>query len=331
MNVSYLRYPRQDRIVNVRLSLFKACKSNHCAAAILGLLEHSQDPQGFTEDELRTALVFFRPDSINIAIRHLEELGFISTYATPDQVTGKPIWLTLDIAALNAWLETYDRNGHKDEQPQFLQFPLPVKVNPVERFTGSDYGRQALQVFEFRDKRRKVFWAARGKRSTGSKPDARRIGILMDRLKEGFTVDELCLADEGNRMNPWYQGENERQTIYDGVDLIFRSAEFVERHKTYAEANGMTIDKIARLRLSGAPDKPPVDNRKVAEMLIPVALGEADPEFVARQVKVLYGSDIDLKPISDLLKSQIASRVGIYAPTHREKLLVFREYLIGIR
>lgn len=58
--------------------------------------------------------------------------------------------------------------------------------------------------------------------------DKKRERLIEARLKDGFSVDDLKLAIEGNKLSPFHQGQNDGGTIYDGIDLIFRDAAKVE-------------------------------------------------------------------------------------------------------
>lgn len=59
--------------------------------------------------------------------------------------------------------------------------------------------------------------------------DDSRKKIILARLKDGYTVEDLCLAIDGNKASAWHQGENDRGGIYDGIELICRSASHVDK------------------------------------------------------------------------------------------------------
>lgn len=48
-------------------------------------------------------------------------------------------------------------------------------------------------------------------------------------LKIGYTVEDLKTAIDGCKQSPWHQGQNERQSVYDDIELICRDASHVDR------------------------------------------------------------------------------------------------------
>lgn len=68
--------------------------------------------------------------------------------------------------------------------------------------------------------------------------DAKRRRLITLRLKDGFSVERLKLAVDGCRASPHHMGQNDRSMVYDGVDLIFRDVEHVERFESYTKRNG---------------------------------------------------------------------------------------------
>lgn len=62
-----------------------------------------------------------------------------------------------------------------------------------------------------------------------AKLDKRRIAKIQQALKLGFTVEQLKQAIEGCAKTPFNMGQNDRNQKYDGIDLIFRDAEHIER------------------------------------------------------------------------------------------------------
>ncbi len=79
-----------------------------------------------------------------------------------------------------------------------------------------------LEVSEIFDYWRKVM------NRDKSKIDKKRAAKLILALEHGFTVDELKKAVDGAKKSPFHRGENDRGTIYDSIDLIFRNPEKIE-------------------------------------------------------------------------------------------------------
>jgi uncharacterized phage protein (TIGR02220 family) len=48
--------------------------------------------------------------------------------------------------------------------------------------------------------------------------------MIAARLKDGFTVEELCQAVDGCSVDPWHQGANDRNKKYDQPRHVFKSA-----------------------------------------------------------------------------------------------------------
>lgn len=71
-----------------------------------------------------------------------------------------------------------------------------------------------------------------------AKLDRKREGRIRDRLKDGYTAEDLMRAVDGCTKSPHNMGENDRSTRYDDIELICRDAS--------------RVDKF--LRLAGGPD-----------------------------------------------------------------------------
>jgi hypothetical protein len=54
------------------------------------------------------------------------------------------------------------------------------------------------------------------------------------RLREGYTVEQCKRAVDGCRASPYHMGQNDRGSVYDGIDLIFRNGEKLEQFIGYA-------------------------------------------------------------------------------------------------
>jgi hypothetical protein len=65
--------------------------------------------------------------------------------------------------------------------------------------------------------------------SPSSKLDAKRISKIRAALKLGYTPRQLCEAIKGCSITPHNMGQNERNTKYNGIELIFRDADHIDR------------------------------------------------------------------------------------------------------
>jgi hypothetical protein len=66
------------------------------------------------------------------------------------------------------------------------------------------------------------------------------------RLQEGFDVDQLIAAIDGNHRDPHCCGENERGTKYHGLGLIFRDADHVNQYIEVPERPTVMTEKERR-------------------------------------------------------------------------------------
>jgi len=60
-----------------------------------------------------------------------------------------------------------------------------------------------------------------------ARPGHKERQLILDRLKDGYSVSDLCVAIEGNHISPWHCGENPRGTKYHKLSLIMRDSEQV--------------------------------------------------------------------------------------------------------
>lgn len=72
--------------------------------------------------------------------------------------------------------------------------------------------------------------------------------LIERRLGEGFTVDDLKLAIDGNHASPWHNGENETGRKYQSLELIVRDGSKVQQFMEAAGQAGRPrlLDKTQR-------------------------------------------------------------------------------------
>lgn len=93
--------------------------------------------------------------------------------------------------------------------------------------------------------------------------DAKREAVIMARLRDGYTVADLCMAIEGNALSPFHQGENESGMVYDSLTLIFRSGDYVDKFIKQAKVQRSRVEQAKGLRaedvtgISKQPEAPP--------------------------------------------------------------------------
>ena len=62
----------------------------------------------------------------------------------------------------------------------------------------------------------------------GAKLDDNRKRTIKARLRDGYSVENLKQAVDGCKRSSWHMGANDRNTVYDSLDLILRNAEKVD-------------------------------------------------------------------------------------------------------
>lgn len=71
-----------------------------------------------------------------------------------------------------------------------------------------------------------------------AKLDAKRNKSIAGRLKDGYTVGELCEAIDGCLLSPHHMGQNETRTVYDDIELICRDGPRVDKFIKLARQGG---------------------------------------------------------------------------------------------
>ncbi len=74
-----------------------------------------------------------------------------------------------------------------------------------------------------------------------AKLDKKRTAKIMQALKLGYNVYQLKQAIDGCVRTPFNMGANDRNQKYDGIDLIFRDADHIERFMLAADNTATTI------------------------------------------------------------------------------------------
>lgn len=69
-----------------------------------------------------------------------------------------------------------------------------------------------------------------------AKLDAKRLKAITSRLKDGYSVEDLCKAIDGIARSPHHMGENDRRTMYDDIELICRDGPKVDNFMKLAGA-----------------------------------------------------------------------------------------------
>ncbi len=67
--------------------------------------------------------------------------------------------------------------------------------------------------------------------------DRKRRKLINDRLADGYSVEDICLAIRGCSQSPFHMGKNDSGKRYDSIELICRDAEHVEQFMECAQGH----------------------------------------------------------------------------------------------
>lgn len=74
--------------------------------------------------------------------------------------------------------------------------------------------------------------------------DAKRRALIAKALKS-YSLDDVLRAVDGYAASPWHRGENDRRQAYDGLDLILRDAEHIEKGWLLFDQHGTSAPTAA--------------------------------------------------------------------------------------
>lgn len=103
----------------------------------------------------------------------------------------------------------------------------------------------------------------------GAKMDAKRSKLITAAIKLGYTVEHLKAAIDGCAKSPFHMGNNDRHTVFDSIELIFRSADkidtFIKLNSTEIKPGAgyeqpkSNLDKLIQQYGQQQPGPPPAD------------------------------------------------------------------------
>lgn len=76
------------------------------------------------------------------------------------------------------------------------------------------------------------------------RPGDKERRLIGKRLKEGYTIQELKTAIDGNFASPFHSGQNDQQTKYHNLSLIFRDSDKVAQFLDLAEQHTKRPEQI---------------------------------------------------------------------------------------
>lgn len=116
-------------------------------------------------------------------------------------------------------------------------------VEPAKK-RGPDRSSESQEVFEY--------WQQELNHPR-AKLDAKRDKAIKARLKDGYTVSDLKAAIDGIQKSAHHMGENDRNALYDDIELICRDGPHVDKFIKLANGPNLTrMSSAARKTLSAA-------------------------------------------------------------------------------
>jgi uncharacterized phage protein (TIGR02220 family) len=68
-----------------------------------------------------------------------------------------------------------------------------------------------------------------------ARPGDRERKLIRARLAEGYTVEQLARAIDGNTASPWHAGENDKGRPYQALELVMRTSDKVTQFLRLAD------------------------------------------------------------------------------------------------
>lgn len=114
---------------------------------------------------------------------------------------------------------------HTTRQPRVSH----ASTTPLVQVQGEGKGREGKAISRV-DDAAVVFdyWKTKLGKNGNSKFTPERRKRVIDRLKDGYSVDDIKLGIDGCASSPHHMGENETHTIYDDLELICRNGTKLE-------------------------------------------------------------------------------------------------------
>lgn len=111
-----------------------------------------------------------------------------------------------------------------------MQIQKESKTEPSTSSTGLELAIQELPGVTLPDAGLRVFehWRRVMRKSASARYSDERREAVEDRLKDGFTPEQLCRAVDGCAASPWHMGQNDRGKAFNDLELICRDTKRVE-------------------------------------------------------------------------------------------------------
>lgn len=117
------------------------------------------------------------------------------------------------------------------DSPILIPDPLPASVTPAEKISARKSSPEVQEVFDYWQQQRG---------HERAKLDEKRQKAIKARLKDGYTVGDLCRAVDGISKSSYHMGQNDSRMVYDDIELICRTATNVDKFAKLAEPQQFT-------------------------------------------------------------------------------------------
>lgn len=112
-----------------------------------------------------------------------------------------------------------------------------VPLAPTAKSEREDARAIARRVF--------AYWQRRCNHER-AKPTPERFGKILARLRDGYSERDMLLAIEGCTLSDHHMGTNDRNTVYNDIELILRNGTKLESFRRIAEEHGARIVEAAQ-------------------------------------------------------------------------------------
>lgn len=97
-----------------------------------------------------------------------------------------------------------------------------------------------------------------------AKLDAKRRKLIRDALK-GYSEADLCQSISGYKNSPHHQGQNDRATVYDAIELLLRDAKHIDAGlRFYRDPPRTDLSKLTRANVDRTADWRPPEMRNAS-------------------------------------------------------------------
>jgi hypothetical protein len=167
-----------------------------------------------------------RKAALKIALQVPDECAWKADFL---EKCGAIVGLSIEeIAEISATLpkgfrdQDQDQDQKQEQEQDQEQGDARGKRGPPNSDARADTRANVQQVFDH--------WA-KAWEHPGAKLDAKRAKRIEARLKDGFTVEQLCNAISGFKHSPWHTGTDPKGngTVYDGIETLLRDTAQVEK------------------------------------------------------------------------------------------------------